>query len=247
MKKGFDKTIFSIYLGLLIIGWMSIYSVSAESISSVGYWNSDAGKQTIWMGIALLAFFIVLALDWKIWQTLSFPIYGFGIILLVSVLVVGTTIKGSKSWIILGGFSFQPSEITKIATAIGLAGYLSLFKSSLKNFKTVFISLGIVLLPSFLILLQPDAGSALVFFSFFIVLFREGLNPALYIAGIAFVVIMLTGLFFPPWLLTSVLIVLVLLLIGFQFKTKNLTGYFLLILTISISSYILYTAGLVLY
>ena len=167
MKKGFDKTIFSIYLGLLIIGWMSIYSVSAESISSVGYWNSDAGKQTIWMGISLIAFFVVLAIDWKVWQTLSFPIYGIGIGLLIFVLIAGTTIKGSKSWIIFGGFSFQPSEITKIATAIGLAGYLSLFKSSLKDLRTIVISIGIALLPSFLILLQPDAGSALVFFSFF--------------------------------------------------------------------------------
>lgn len=247
MKKGFDKTIFSIYLGLLIIGWMSIYSVSAESISSIGYWNSDAGKQTIWMAISLIAFFIVLAIDWKVWQTLSFPIYGIGIALLIFVLIAGTTIKGSKSWIIFGGFSFQPSEITKIATAIGLAGYLSLFKSSLKDFRTIVISIGIALLPSFLILLQPDAGSALVFFSFFIVLFREGLNPGLYIAGIAIMVIMLTGLFFSPWFLTSLLILLILLLIGFQIKTKNPTGYFLIIITLAIASYVLYNTGFFFY
>jgi rod shape determining protein RodA len=243
MKKGFDKTIFSIYLGLLIIGWMSIYSVSSEAILNNGYWNSDAGKQSIWMAISILAFFIILAIDWKVWQTFAFPIYGIGITLLILVLLAGTTIKGSKSWFVLGGFSFQPSEIAKIATAIGLAGYLSLFKSSLKEIKTIVISIALILFPSFLILLQPDAGSGLVYFSFFIVLYREGLNPNLYLAGFAFSLILLFGLFYEPLMLSSILVLIVLIIIGFQFKVKNPLGYFLFLLGIMACAYVLSNAG----
>jgi rod shape determining protein RodA len=175
-KKRLDLTTFSVFISLLIIGWLMVYSVSYEEVKSLGFWESDAGKQLIWIGISLFVFFVVTLIDWKFWQTLAFQLYGIGVLLLIGVLFLGATIKGAQSWYIIGGFSFQPSEVAKATTALGLAGYLSLYKTSLKSLKNIVISSFIYLVPAFLVLLQPDAGSTVVLFCFIIVPFRDGLN-----------------------------------------------------------------------
>lgn len=242
-KKRLDLTTFSVYISLLIIGWLMVYSVSYEEIESIGFWESDAGKQLVWIGISLFVFFVVTLIDWKFWQTLAFPLYGFGVFLLIGVLFLGSTIKGAQSWYIIGGFSFQPSEVAKATTALGLAGYLSLYKTSLKNLKNIALSSLIYLVPAILVLLQPDAGSTVVFFSFLIVQFREGLNPGWYFAGIGFLLILLFGLFFSPTLLTIFIIFSILMFLGIQIKIKNPSRYFILLLLLAIIAYLGIKAG----
>lgn len=242
-KKRLDLTTFSVFISLLIIGWLMVYSVSYEEVKSLGFWESDAGKQLIWIGISLFVFFVVTLIDWKFWQTLAFPLYGIGVLLLIGVLFLGATIKGAQSWYIIGGFSFQPSEVAKATTALGLAGYLSLYKTSLKSLKNIVISSFIYLVPAFLVLLQPDAGSTVVFFSFLIVQFREGLNPAWYLAGIGFLLILLFGLFFSPTLLTIFIIFSILMFLGIQIQIKNPTRYFILLLLLAIIAYLGVKAG----
>jgi rod shape determining protein RodA len=242
-KKRLDLTTFSVFISLLIIGWLMVYSVSYEEIQSLGLWESDAGKQLVWIGISLLVFFIITLIDWKFWQTLAFPLYGIGVFLLISVLFFGTTIKGAQSWFVLGGFSFQPSEVAKATTALGLAGYLSLYKTSLKDLKSIALSSLIYFIPAFLVLLQPDAGSTVVFFSFLIVQFREGLNPAWYLAGIGFLLILLFGLFFSPILLTIIIIFSILILLGIQIQIKNSGRYFILLLLLATIAYLGINAG----
>lgn len=242
-KKRLDLTTFSVYISLLIIGWLMVYSVSYEEIESIGFWESDAGKQLVWIGISLFVFFVVTLIDWKFWQTLAFPLYGFGVFLLIGVLFLGSTIKGAQSWYIIGGFSFQPSEVAKATTALGLAGYLSLYKTSLKNLKNIALSSLIYLVPAILVLLQPDAGSTVVFFSFLIVQFREGLNPGWYFAGIGFLLILLFGLFFSPTLLTIFIIFSILMFLGIQIQIKNPSRYFILLLLLAIIAYLGIKAG----
>ncbi len=243
LKKRLDLTTFSVFISLLIIGWLMVYSVSYEEVETIGFWESDAGKQLVWIGISLFVFFVVTLIDWKFWQTLAFPLYGLGVLLLIGVLFLGSTIKGAQSWYIIGGFSFQPSEVAKATTALGLAGYLSLYKTSLKNLKNIALSSFIYLVPAILVLLQPDAGSTVVFFSFLIVQFREGLNPGWYFAGIGFLLILLFGLFFSPILLTIFIIFSILIFLGLQIQIKNPSRYFILLLLLAIIAYLGIKAG----
>ncbi|CAG0899187.1 unnamed protein product, partial [Cyprideis torosa] len=118
------------------------------------------GKQTLWLGIAIGTFVIVYVVEWEFWNSFAFPIYAVTIVLLILVLLVGTEIKGAKSWFSLFGMSFQPSEIAKFTTALAVSSFLSSYKTDIKNRNTLLIALGLIGLPMVLILLQPDAGAA---------------------------------------------------------------------------------------
>jgi len=134
------------------------------------------------------------------------------------VLVFGSTIKGATSWFMLpGGFSLQPSEFAKFGTALALSAFLSSYSSDLNNQKTRLSSMAILILPATLIMIQPDAGSALIFFSFFLVLFREGMPVTPYIIGT-----LLFILFLSTMLLGSSNTVLVVLLLVTFFLVSNL-------------------------
>jgi len=176
--RNIDRTTFSTFIGLVVIGLMMIYAVSfSREMGSANFFDTLVGKQTLWVGISFIAFAIIFSIDWKFWETFAYPIYIISMVLLVAVLFLGTTIKGATSWFTFGGASFQPSEVAKFATCLAMSAYLSNYRTNLKNLRAQFIAFGIMLLPMLLVLLQPDAGSAVVFASFLIVLFRDGLSP----------------------------------------------------------------------
>jgi rod shape determining protein RodA len=185
-----DFITFSFYLALVGIGGLFIYSVDVQQSgmpADLGSFllGTQSGKQVVWIVICLLVFFFITSLlDHKFWQVFAYLIYGLGVVSLVLVLIFGTTIKGATSWFSFGGFSFQPSEIAKFGTCLGVAAMLNHWSTDLRKPQHVLRVILLFLAPGFLILLQPDAGSALVFFSFFIVLFREGLAPLLYVIGL---------------------------------------------------------------
>ncbi len=192
--KYMDWTTFSIYIALISVGLLMVYSVDYDPVAYSGnFFRTVAGKQAIWMGISIITFFAVTLIEWKFWQTFSYLIYGFSIFLLVAVLFFGTNIKGATSWFTFGSFSFQPSEIAKFGTSLALANFLSNYNTDLRDLRTQMISFAIFLAPIGLILLQPDAGSALVFLSFTILLFREGLTPVYFILGAFVVGVLLAG------------------------------------------------------
>ena len=193
-----DLTTFSIYLGLVTIGWLMIFSVGYHQETGVGFFSSSAGKQAIWIGISLFVFMLISLVDWKFWRTFAYPIYAVSIALLAAVLLLGVTIKGATSWFVFGGFSFQPSELAKFGTCLAMAGFLSTYNTDLRNPRSQFFAFTLFLTPMLLVLLQPDAGSALVFFSFLLLLYREGLPPAYYLIGAYVVVVFLGGLFLGP-------------------------------------------------
>lgn len=209
-KGSIDWIALTIYLALLIIGWMMLYAVVYEQNDQYAFlnFNTIIGKQSIWILIAMATFAIVYSIDWQFWQTFSFPIYGFAMFLLVLVLVIGTEIKGAKSWFAFGGVSFQPSEIAKFATALAMSNYLSSYKSDLRTRSSFFISLGLILLPIILVILQPDPGSALIYMSFFILFYRRGLSGLFYILGFSVVTIFISSLIFDPKMIVLISIIL---------------------------------------
>ncbi|MCB0587160.1 MAG: rod shape-determining protein RodA [Phaeodactylibacter sp.] len=219
-----DLVAFSLFLALVIVGWLMVFSVGFEEFRNMeegSFLSTSAGKQAIWIGICGLIFAFIMLFDWKFWQTFAYPIYAVSLGMLVLVLFFGANIKGATSWFSFGGFSFQPSEIAKFGTALALSGFLSSYSTDLKNLRSQFISLMIILGPIILILLQPDAGSALVFLSFFIVLFREGLNPSYYIVAGVMAALLIAGLVAEPEKIALALSLLVLLAMSYSLKSKR--------------------------
>jgi len=235
--KSADVMTFSLYLCLLAIGWSMLFSVGYNGGYEEGISNfllkTQAGKQTIWVLISLIVFFFTQIIDRKFWQTFAYPIYGFAIILLVLVLIFGKEIKGATSWFAFGGFSIQPSEFAKFATCLAVAAYISRINVNLKYTNAQLISFGLILVPAALILLQPDAGSALIFFSFVLLFFREGFPANFYIIGFSVAACFILGIMYEDAPLKVVWGIVALSLLGicssFENRIYGIGGFLLLL------------------
>lgn len=235
-KDSIDWILLTVFISIVFIGWLMLYAVSYQG---PGVWfdlDSIVGRQTIWIGISAIAIIVFLTLDWRIFNSLSFPIYVFTCILLVAVLFFGKEIKGANSWFVIQGFSFQPSELAKLGTALGLAGYLSQTNISMEKTKDILVSFVIFLIPAFLILLQPDAGSALIFMSFVIPLFRAGLNASLYLLGMALAFILIGSLMWTPYLMLMIIVLVSYLIISYYQKEKRIPLSIVALLSLTIIS-----------
>lgn len=199
-RQGADKIMIISYLSLVVIGWLMLFSTVYDEKKPYAFLdiNTPIGAQSVWLLISLLAFVMVLQLDWKFWNGIAFPFYAVTIVLLIAVLLGGKVINGSKSWFSFGPLSFQPSEWAKFGTALALSGFLSFNKSNLTDFKTLTTSLSIIFLPVLLILLQPDAGSAMVFMSMFILLYRRGLSGWIFMVVFILIGVFVISLVFSP-------------------------------------------------
>jgi rod shape determining protein RodA len=208
-----------LYVVLVIMGWMTIYSASLPlEETSIFDISQIYGRQMLFIGLTIPLIFIILFTDAKIFERLSFVFYSLGIILLLGLFVFGVTKKGQTNWYQFGGFGFQPSEFVKTATALLLAKYLSYSQINLKLTKHQIIGLAIVGLPILLILMQPDAGSAMIFVSLIFVLNREGLPSWYFFAGIIAIALFFLSLVIQPIYLISVL--LVIMIIHYIFNRK---------------------------
>lgn len=203
-SNSIDWITLTVFFSLLIIGWLMLYAAVYDDTNPHAYLDlsSSIGKQTLWLGVAIVTFVIVYVVEWEFWNSFAFPIYAVAILLLILVLLVGTEIKGARSWFMLFGFSFQPAEIAKFATALAVSSLLSSYKADIRNRNTLLISLGLIGLPMFLILLQSDAGSALIFLSFFILFYRRGLSVLVYILGFSIATIFIGSLVYDPKIVT---------------------------------------------
>lgn len=202
-SKGIDWVSVTIYISLVMIGWLMLYAVNYDPQSSTGFFdfNDSVRSQGLWILISFFFFGLSFTLDWKFWNTFSFLVYAISIALLLLVLVFGTNIKGAKSWFILFGFSFQPSELAKFGTALAIASYTSLSNVSiLKSRRNLFQAFGLFLLPMLLIGLQPDAGSAVVFLSFMILFYRLGLNELFYVIALSLFAVIILSFMYGPYI-----------------------------------------------
>jgi len=199
VNRGIDWLTIFLYFTLVIMGWFTIYSASLPfEETSILDLSQIYGRQMLFIFLSIPLIFILLFLDAKIFERLSFVFYGLGIILLLGLFVFGVTKKGQTNWYQFGGFGFQPSEFVKTATALLLAKYLSYSQINLKDFKHQLIAFAIIGLPILLILMQPDAGSAMIFLSLVFVLNREGLPSWYLIAGATAIVLFLLALVINP-------------------------------------------------
>ncbi len=208
-----------LYIALVIMGWMTIYSASLPlEETSIFDISQIYGRQMLFIGLTIPLIFIILFTDAKIFERLSFVFYGLGIILLLGLFVFGVTKKGQTNWYQFGGFGFQPSEFVKTATALLLAKYLSYSQINLKYTKHQIIGLAIVFIPVLLILMQPDAGSAMIFISLIFVLNREGLPSWYFFSGIIAIALFFLSLVIEPIYLIG--IVFVIMVIHYIFNRK---------------------------
>ncbi len=208
-QVSFDWVVLSLFGSIVAIGWLMLYTSSYEGDSGLWFsFDSVIGKQTLWLGAAIIGFIIVSSLDWRIWSSISYPVYAITTISLVAVLLFGKEVKGASSWFSIMGYSFQPSEFAKIGTALGLSSYLSQVGINVNGLRQFMAAMAIILLPAFLIFLQPDAGTAVIFLSFMIPLYRAGLNPIIYLLIFLIAFIFIGSLIWSPALILLVSLVL---------------------------------------
>ncbi|WP_026708278.1 rod shape-determining protein RodA [Flavobacterium frigidarium] len=203
IKKNLDWTCIIIYTALVVMGWLNIYSSSLSST------DGTSDKQLIFIILTIPLIFILLAVDSKFYEKYASIIFIGALILLAGLFLFGKTIAGQRCWYAIGGFTLQPSEFAKAATALALAKYLSDSQINLKDVNRQIQALAIVLLPVFLILPQPDPGSALIYSAFILVLYREGL-PSWYVwtGFIAILLFVLTLIFEPIYIILASLLVI---------------------------------------
>lgn len=218
--KRIDWLTVFIYLALLTIGWVNIYS-STFSDADVSIFNFGTlhGKQFFFIGVSFLMIILVLALEANFYERFSSVLYIFSMVLLLGLFVFGKTIAGATSWYDLGFFNLQPSELAKVATALALAKYLSDIQTDIKRRKDQLYAFLVVLIPAILIIPQPDPGSALVFFALIFVIFREGL-PIYYLGLLLLtVLVFVTTLIFSTLWVSIFLTLLIVLFILLKKKT----------------------------
>ena len=211
------------FLSLVLLGWINIYAADYDLDGTTSFFdlNQSSTKQLLWIGASLFLITVIFILDYRFYDSFGYVIWGISIFFLLAVLFFGKEVAGSTSWFEIGFIKIQPSEFAKIATAIGLAKYLSsqsVGVSDKYKYK-LGISALLFLIPMGLIILQGDLGSAMVFGSLILVLFREGLSAKLLFFSCYAVLLFLLTLLIDQWIL--LFMVLALFLIGLGLFIKN--------------------------
>src|SRR5678815_168281 len=187
ISKGIDWLLIWLYVALVAIGILSIFSVTYREGESIidGFFKmkADYGKQLLYFCICIILGLFILLTDSKFFTATANIWYAFGILLLLLVFPFHSSVKGTESIIRFGGFQFQPAEFCKICVSLALAKYLSRSDTEFGTTRSQLIAAGIVLFPAVLTLMQSETGLALVYFSFFIVMYREGLPSTILVIG----------------------------------------------------------------
>lgn len=195
--KSLDWSMVLLYSLLVLLGWGNIYAaVYNEEFSSIMDISQKYGKQLLWIAGSFVLIIIILSSDGRIFSTLAYPIYMVSMLSLLGLFIFGKTIAGATSWYAFGSFSLQPSEFAKFATALALAKYATTNGVNLSRLKDRIKAFAIVLLPAILITPQPDPGSALVYTSLILVMYREGLSGKWIFLGISAAVLFFISLVF---------------------------------------------------
>jgi rod shape determining protein RodA len=220
----FDWPIILIYLVMVLFGWFNIYSASwNENTGSIFDLSKNYGKQFLFICISAFVAIFWLFLDYKVFNIFSYVVYGVVIALVISVFVLGKEVAGNKNWIAVGSFNLQPAEFAKYGASLALAKYLGTPDARIKDKWTLRTAITIFALPMVLILLQKDTGSALVFLSFSLVLYREGLSGIWFVIAMLAIVIFILTLYFGNIWVSGVFAGIGLLVYLFTSRRKYLT------------------------
>lgn len=208
-----------IYLMMVAMGWFNIYAVVYDEAAGRSIWvlGLNSGRQLIFIGASFIIIMVIVIMDLRFYEAFAYVGYGFIVILLVLVPVIGKEVGGNKAWLGIGSFGVQPSEFAKFITALAVAKYIATVGFKMDNFRNQAVLFFIIGLPMALILLQKDTGTALVFTSFILVFYREGMSPFLIILGVGAAVIFILTLLVPNqiYLYAGVAVIaLVIILLG---------------------------------
>jgi rod shape determining protein RodA len=222
ISKGVDWSLVWLYLLLVSIGIMAIFAATYREgdpmVSSFFSFKTDYSKQLYFFFIAgVLAIFILIT-DSKFFPATANIWYALGIFFMLLVFPFHSNIKGTESIIKLGGFNFQPAEFCKVSVCLALAKYLSLPDLDFSETKSQLIAAGITLLPAVLSIMQSETGLALVYFSFFIVMYREGLPATILIVGFSVAALVVATLLLDKNLLAIILSAIAILLIYLSWR-----------------------------
>lgn len=197
-SKGVDVQLIVYYLILVAIGWLTIYSSASNHITNQAFFsmNNVYTKQLLFIGTSIVIAFVLLMIDSRLYMHYAMHIYFGALFLMIIVIFIGTEINGAHAWIKIGGFSIQPTEFAKFATALALAKFFNEGKTSTEKRYLWLNAFLFIFVPIVIILIQKDTGSALVFLSFIILFYREGLTGWILLLGSFAVAISLFTLFF---------------------------------------------------
>ncbi|MDG1714544.1 rod shape-determining protein RodA [Lacinutrix sp.] len=229
----FDWITILLFFILAGFGWLNILSAShtGEIIDYFSF-TEFYGKQLIFIILSVILIILILSIDTKFYERFSSIIYFASLLSLVGLFIFGKNINGATSWYDLGGMTLQPSEFAKAATALAVAKYVSDLQTDIKLFKHQIRIFAIIVIPAFLILLQKDAGSTLVYGAFFFVLYREGLPKIYLIIGSLLTVLAISALKFG---VIITMCITVLLVFGYFFSLKKKPSFFQPVLTLTIA------------
>ena len=194
-----------LYAVILLFGWLNIYAACYDDAHTAIFdLSTNHGRQILWIGVSAIVALVITLIDPHIFSSTAYLIYIFVIGLLVITLFIGTATNGGLSWIKIGSFKFQASEFSKFATALALAKYMSTLDLDYNQIRTKIIAWTIILIPVAIILLQHDAGSALVFASFLLPLYREGMSAKILVTGLVAVILFILALLINNYILIGI-------------------------------------------
>jgi rod shape determining protein RodA len=226
LQQPIDWITLILYFGCVTLGWLNVYAAvySPEDHTSLFDMTTNAGKQMMWIGTAAILIICILVINHKFFDSFAYLIYAFMIFMLLLVLVAGSNVKGSRSWFKLGSFLIQPAEFSKVATALALAKYMDVPGINLSKGKDLLYIGGIIVLPCILILASNETGSILVFASFAIMLYREGLPGWIPSVGIGVVVLFVLALIFPKlYIFIGIVVLLVVIILLMPRYNRNMS------------------------
>lgn len=229
-KKGvlrlLDYWTILLYVLLVVGGWFSVCGASYELGTDVDLFSLDtrSGMQIVWIGTAFVLGFLIMLLDDRYFDMFAYVIFGFMLLLLFATIFNPHSIKGSRSWLVLGPLRLQPAEFAKFATALVLAKYMSAREYDIHKMKDFLRTLAIIFTPMLFIVMQRETGSALVYLAFFLVLYREGLTGSVLFTAVAMVFYFVVGIRYSEPLL---------------FETPTHVGRFVVLLAIQVFSIVM--------
>ena len=227
----FDWLIIALFMALVFIGWINIYSASLNEDIAFFDFGQIAFKQLFFIALSLLLIVFILAIDSKLYERFSSIIYLISLASLILLFPFGKEISGATSWYSFGVFGLQPSEFAKAATALALAKYISDIQTNMRNFKDQLKAFAIITIPALIIIPQPDPGSALIYGAFVFTMYREGLHFVYLLLGFfaaaLFVGTLVLGV---GWVALIVLIVAFIIYLKNKKKRPSIFNYSIVIL-----------------
>ncbi len=216
ISSSLDWVSIGLYAAMVLLGWLNIYAVGYDEAvgQSIFTLSLNSGRQLMFIGASFFIILGIVILDVRFYDAIAYLLYGLLMVMLILVPVIGKEVGGNKAWLGIGSFGVQPSEFAKVATALVVAKYIGSVGFRMDNLRNQAVLFALIGVPMVLILLQKDTGTALVFTSFMIVFFREGMSPFLIIVGFCAAALFILTLLVPnPWYLHAGIVFLLVVLI----------------------------------